>query len=161
MWLLTWQQTLLSPLSLYFRLGDTPYILGNATPGGWGGMVYQSDSRQAARLLDVPSTPALSQLGASPASDPYGEIQPPGCAARTFTGTSFDLSEITLEVVRTAAGLWPVEGGYPETPWQLGICNLRDDQGTRSLPNWRSFEIHQQEQDAIADERNSSLDFRR
>jgi molybdopterin/thiamine biosynthesis adenylyltransferase len=129
-------------LSDFCKLNGTPYILGNATPGGWGGMVYQwvpNRHHICWKCLRQQLYPDWEHL---PAADPTGETQPPGCAARTFTGTSFDLSEITLEVMRTTAGLWPVEGGYPETPWQLAICNLREADGSRLLPRWQSFDIN-------------------
>ena len=78
-----------------------------------------------------------------PAADPAGLLQPPGCAARTFTGTSFDLCEIVNEAARVTCGLF--DGGYPVTEWQLGVCDLRQADGTRIPPSWSAVEISARE----------------
>lgn len=124
------------------RLQNRPFLLANATPGAWGGMVaqFRADRRHSCWLCMRSSLyePPSEDL---PHADPRGELQPPGCAARTFTGTSFDLQEVALEAVRVAVGLVGAEDGYPQTPWQLSILNLRANDRTRILPQWSSKEI--------------------
>jgi hypothetical protein len=111
-----------------------PLVVANATPGAWGGMVYQwRPDRSEACWMCMRSFlyPESDHL---PAADPAGLLQPPGCGSRTFTGTSFDLGEIVNEAMRAVCGL--VGESYPETDWQLGICNLRAEDGRRIPPTW-------------------------
>ena len=114
-------------------------MLANATPGAWGGMVFQvrPDREDACwmcmRAFLYPDSDNL------PVTDPDGLIHPPGCAARTFSGTSFDLAEIVEEAMRAICGILGSE--YPVTEWQLGICDLRSPDGKRIPPHWRGLEI--------------------
>ena len=74
-----------------------------------------------------------------PPADPAGELQPPGCAEPTFTGTAFDIQEVSLEAVRTVVGLLSTD--YPESPWDVAMLRLRADDGTRVPPSWRGEKI--------------------
>lgn len=130
-------------LSTMCREMGKAYLVGSATPGAWGGYVAQFDPDHPAACWvclshDLNGAPPADDL---PASDPQGMLQPAGCAARTFTGTGYDLKEVSLELVRMATGLLTDEDGYPRTPWQLGILNMRSDEGERKLPTWHSREI--------------------
>jgi ubiquitin-protein ligase len=128
-------------LSDLSRLHDKPYVLGNATPGAWGGMVYQWIPNQNHSCWMCLRQQLYGGWTHLPPTDPAGQIQPPGCAARTFTGTSFDLCEISLELMRVVSGIWNVDGGYPPTNWQLGICKLRADDGARLPANWEQHDV--------------------
>jgi hypothetical protein len=128
-------------LSDLSRLHDKPYVLGNATPGAWGGMVYQWIPGQNHSCWMCLRQQLYGGWAHLPPADPAGQIQPPGCAARTFTGTSFDLSEISLELMRVVSGIWDVAGGYPQTNWQLGICKLRAADGTRLPVTWEKHDV--------------------
>jgi hypothetical protein len=127
-------------LSEWAHASRLPYVLANATPGIWGGMV--------ARFL--PDTPcwmcmreALYGSGSVqlPPADPAGDLQPPGCAEPTFNGSGFDAQEVSLEMVRTVAGILGRPGGYPEGDWNLATLELRDDAGRRIPPRWTAREI--------------------
>jgi hypothetical protein len=76
-----------------------------------------------------------------PPADPVGDLQPPGCAEPTFTGSGFDAQEISLEAVRTVAGILGRPGGYPDGGWNLATLELRDEDGGRIPPRWTSLEI--------------------
>lgn len=129
-------------LSDLLRLRGVPYIMANATPGIWGGMVAQFLPQgptcwMCLRHALYGSHPTLSL----PPADPAGEVQPPGCAEATFTGSAFDVEEVSLEAVRMAAGVLRAEDGYPETDWDLSILRLRDDTGHRQPPRWEGMKI--------------------
>lgn len=128
-------------LSEVARVRPVPYLLGNATPGGWGGMVA-SFNRDSPCWLCLRHALYADAAIALPPADPAGELQPPGCADPTFTGSAFDLSEVSLELVRTAVGmLTGSEGGYPEAGWHVAVLHLRDSDGRRLPPQWQAAEI--------------------
>lgn len=122
------------------RAQRRPYLVANATPGAWGGMV-------AAFTEDKPCWLCLrhalydTQTITLPPADPEGELQPPGCADPTFTGSAFDLEEVSLEVVRTAVGLLTNEDGYPAPDWQVATLALRAQDGRRIIPQWTAQEL--------------------
>lgn len=128
-------------LSELARVRGIPYVMANATPGGWGGMVarFTGDGPCWQCLRHGLYADATIPL---PPADPAGELQPPGCADPTFTGSAFDLAEVNLELVRTAAGmLTGSAGGYPAAKWQLAVLHCRDSEGRRVLPHWQALEI--------------------
>jgi molybdopterin/thiamine biosynthesis adenylyltransferase len=121
-----------------------PYIFISATPGMWGGRIVRimpggrtgcfrcySDSVMAA---DIP-------MPISAGNDGY--VEPPGCSAPTFMGTYFDASVIAMGGVRMAVStlLEGVEGGYPPTPWDVAVIDLRDESGNLIPPTWRTFTL--------------------
>ena len=128
-------------LSELARVRGIPYVLANATPGGWGGMVASFTGAGPCWLCLRHALYGDSVLPLPPA-DPAGELQPPGCADPTFTGSAFDLAEVSLELVRTAAGVMTgAAGGYPEPGWQLAILSMRDGEGRRRLPSWQAVDV--------------------
>ncbi len=117
-------------LSDLARDAGIPYVHTWATAGAWGGV--------AARVL--PDRPGCwvclehhytDGTIAPPNEDPAGQIQPAGCADPTFTGSNFDLTTIAHFGVRLAIATLcsNVEGGYPDSPWDVGVVNLRDRHG--------------------------------
>jgi hypothetical protein len=61
-------------------------------------------------------------------------IQPPGCAERTFPGTSFDVRELSLQATRVAVGL--LAGRSKSTSSGVYTLAFEEDDGIR-LPVWR------------------------
>jgi molybdopterin/thiamine biosynthesis adenylyltransferase/ubiquitin-protein ligase len=116
-----------------------PYVVANATPGAWGGMVFQVRPAHDDACWMCMRTSLYPDSDNLPVADPDGLIHPPGCAARTFSGTSFDLAEIIDEAIRVICGI--LGSAYPLTTWQLGVCNLRSKDGGRIPPNWRGLDI--------------------
>jgi molybdopterin/thiamine biosynthesis adenylyltransferase len=125
-------------LSYYCRKFHVPYVVGYATLGVAGGVVarFLPDSNGCFICLqehwkdtNIPE----------PRVDDTGIVVPVGCNAPTFTGGSFDLQEISLEIIRTAVGLIS-EGNYDPGGWQIAILTLKDKGGARVLPHW---EAHQ------------------
>lgn len=128
-------------LSELARVRCVPYVLANATPGGWGGMVASFTGAGPCWLCLRHALYGDSAIPLPPA-DPAGELQPLGCADPTFTGSAFDLAEVSLELVRTAAGLLTgAAGSYPEPGWQLAVLSMRDPDGRRLPPSWQAVEV--------------------
>jgi molybdopterin/thiamine biosynthesis adenylyltransferase len=127
-------------LSELARVRGIPYVLANATPGGWGGMVASFTGAGPCWLCLRHALYTEKSIPLPPA-DPAGELQPPGCADPTFTGSAFDLTEVGLELVRTAAGiLTGAAGGYPLPTWHLAVLHLRDAEGQRVPPSWQAVD---------------------
>jgi ThiF family len=61
-------------------------------------------------------------------------IQPPGCAERTFSGTFFDLQELSLQAMRLVAGFFASE--VPPSSSVVYTLAFRDEDGIR-VPSWR------------------------
>lgn len=128
-------------LSELARVRGIPYVLANATPGAWGGMVASFTGEGPCWLCLRHALYGTAPLPLPPA-DPAGELQPPGCADPTYTGSGFDLTEISLEVVRIVAGLLADDtGGYPRAEWQLAMLHLRTADGQRTPPRWEGMSI--------------------
>lgn len=70
--------------------------------------------------------------------DEAGLVQPPGCAERTFTGTSFDLGELSLQAMRVATAVLAT-GVVPATSTVYTLA-FQEDGGVR-LPSWHKAEL--------------------
>jgi molybdopterin/thiamine biosynthesis adenylyltransferase len=124
------------------RVRNIPLIVANATLGGWGGMVARFTVgrpcwmclRRAFFVTQQLPLPIADETGS-------GELQPPGCGDPTFTGAGYDLSEVSLHVVRTAASMLVGE----EVVEDLALLSLRRPDGSRIPPMWSSHMIPQDE----------------
>lgn len=106
-------------LSEMARVREKTFVIGSATPGGWGGRVSAFPKGSPCWLCYREALYGADPVPAPP-HDPAGELQPPGCADPTFTGSAFDLAEVSLELVRTVCGLLTSEeGGFPHLDGRL------------------------------------------
>lgn len=130
-------------LSDLCRLRELPFVLANATPGVWGGMVVcfapETPCWMCFRAALYGETAENLPLPPADESD-TGQIQPAGCAEPTFSGASFDLQEIALETVRAAASMLGSEGGYDLEDWQYALLSLQQGTG-RTPPHWSTHPI--------------------
>jgi ThiF family/Prokaryotic E2 family B len=125
---------LASELALRERI---PLLSLWATEGGWGGAVAEL----------VPGAPGCwyclqSWLGDGsiqpPPAEPAGSVQPRGCGALTFTGTSFDMLEIVAQAMRSASRLLRASS----TSSTVHVCAMRGADGLElPAPVWRTYAI--------------------
>lgn len=121
-----------------------PYILVAGTPGMWGGRIVRIKQGEGQGCWSCYRHATMEGEIPSPMSDEVnGLVAPEGCSAPTFTGTSFDASEISMGGVRLAVStlMEDISGGYPATPWDVAIVNLRDKNGASVLPQWQSHHL--------------------
>lgn len=132
-------------LSMLSAKMEVPYLRGSATPGAWGGYLafFAQQKNEACWACMTHDLYGEEWSGDIPPADPEGTVQPPGCPSLTFTGTSVDLQEISLEVVRQAMGLLTDE--YPLPKEQLSILRHRDTDGSRVPPQWINRSINRRE----------------
>lgn len=126
-------------MSTWARTQGIDYLCLTATAGAWGGIVARipADSDGCWSCFQV----RLAEHGPPPA-DPAGEVQPPGCAQPTFTGTGFELLPVTMMAARMAvATLCRGDDGYLDVPWDVATLALRDEGGKQVLPDWDGFSL--------------------
>src|SRR3546814_16072427 len=99
-------------LSEFARVRGLPYLIANATPGAWGGIVARIEPASPCWMCFRHALYGDSGAALPPA-DPPGEVQQPGCARPTFTGSSFALTAISLWLVHMAPSLL---AGINESP---------------------------------------------
>lgn len=118
-----------------------PYLSLEATNGAWGGMVAYIglDSSWCQSCLEWFR---FDKTIPDPANSPVAYTQPVGCAQPTFTGASFDLEEVSLQAVRTAATQLSAGDGSPATPgFDVAVLELRNEAGERTLPTWNGYNL--------------------
>lgn len=113
----------------------TPYVAGYATEGAAGGVVARFPADSLACFVCLQSH-WNDEGSPTPPIDADGVVVPIGCNKPTFTGASFDLQEVSLQVTRSAVGLLSGEA-HSSGDWQVAVLGLRDGD-RRSLPSWRS-----------------------
>lgn len=122
----------------------TPLVVASATNGGWGGRIALFlPRRQQGCWSCLELHLADGTIPAAPAAPEEEGVQPVGCAEPTFTGTGFDLAEISLHAVRTAVGLLQkdVDGGYPHLAEPVHVLALRHQKDRPLPPNWTAHAL--------------------
>jgi hypothetical protein len=119
---------------------ELPLLTMWGTEGGWGGAV-------ASVVPGAGGCWHCLQLGIDDGTIPAapfevgGAIQPRGCAALTFTGTSSDLLEVVAHGLRVARRLLL----DPDPGCMVHVCSMRDAEGQElPAPQWNSqaLDIH-------------------
>jgi molybdopterin/thiamine biosynthesis adenylyltransferase len=126
-------------LSWFCSRRQKDLLVVSASNGGWGGRTVRLLPRPGAacwmcveHALDEDNSPL--EMPAAPDD----QVQPPGCADPTFTGTGFDLAEVALQTVRASVGMLQrdTDHGYPETGHDVHVLALRDSTGAAIPPVW-------------------------
>lgn len=124
-------------LSQLCRKKDIPYIMIEGRRGGWGGVI--------ARVLPVQNKGCWMCLQHAlydgtitpPPDDSRGGIQAKGCGDISFTGSSFDMYNISLAGVKLLAQtLNGIEPGY-----DVGIMSMVDENEKPVLPRWEPYDL--------------------
>jgi hypothetical protein len=125
-------------LAYYCRSFRIPYIVGYATRGVAGGLVARFLPDSNGCFVCLKEHWADKQQIPEPREDASGVVIPVGCNSPTFTGGSFDLQEVSLEIVRIAVGLLS-DGNYDPGDWKVSVLALKDERGLRRLPYWEGY----------------------
>ncbi|MBA3353188.1 MAG: ThiF family adenylyltransferase [Blastocatellia bacterium] len=131
-------QHLLSDLATEFGI---PYICASTRQGAWGGEVARIHPARTAGCWNCLQESFADGTIPTPPGDPAGMLQPAGCASPTFTGTSFDIQEVSLFAIRLAMSALTegVADGYPKADWDVGILSLRTTKEELAAPRWDTF----------------------
>jgi len=78
-----------------------------------------------------------------PVQEETPDIQPKGCFHPTFTGTGFDMDEVSIAATRLVASTLCHEtrNAYPKLDWNVGIVNLWDHEGNPTPPTWKTYPL--------------------
>jgi len=119
-----------------------PYVSVMAEHGAWGGSVYAVEPGGGPCWACIQESLKNRTLPRPP-SDPKGAVQPAGCAAPTFTGSSFELLPLVAEAIRTAVSILTSKevGGYPPMSRTVAIGSWRDSDGRLTVPTWREYRL--------------------
>ena len=117
-----------------------PQVYVTATEGGWGGIVARVVPGQTGcwyclqqRLDDHSIVP--------PPFAETGTVQPRGCSAPTWTGTSFDALPLIAQAARTAT-FTLLGGRAAEMPKDVFVCAQRAEAPTElDAPEWTSHPL--------------------
>lgn len=120
------------------REGGKPLVIGYATEGVAGGIVARFRPGDSACWVCLNEHWGDRDIELPPAN-PTATVLPIGCNAPTFTGGSFDLQEVSLEVVRSSIGLL-APAVFDPGDWDWSALRLVDGE-RRCLPAWSSGQL--------------------
>ena len=120
-----------------------PYLWATGTPGSWGGTVGRVIPGKTQGCWKCYQRKLTDQSIKTPNQEISPSIQPVGCFHPTFTGTGFDMDQVSLSAVRLAVSTLCVdkEGGYPDFNWDVGIVDLWNEQGMPIAPEWHTYKL--------------------
>ena len=122
---------------------NIPYILAEGRRGGWGGLV----ARFLPNITEGCWTCLQNKLYNDsennsikrPPDDNSGNIQQAGCGDISFTGTHFDLINVSLAVVKIVANIFSEEDNFS---WDVGILStVKDEDNKDILPQWETYPL--------------------
>lgn len=123
-----------SMIDLHRRELGKPCIVGYGTEGAAGGVVFrlQGEANGCTMCLreywDDPDWP-------KPSAEERSDVTPVGCNAPTFTGASFDLQEVSMEMARAVVGVLAPDL-YRRADFGVAVLKLIDNEGRRTPPQW-------------------------
>lgn len=122
---------------------EIPYICIAGTNNGLGGYVLRVVPGKTEGCWMCFRFFQEEDKAFQPPADTSNFIQPIGCADPTFTGSSFDLMNVSLTGVKLAVSTLcsGVENAYPESDWDIGILSLRDEKGKSIAPSWKTLPL--------------------
>lgn len=130
-----------------------PLLEASATNGAWGGRVVRIMQATPGcyacllhHLTDEDRAEDEGERKYSALAAPLGDVQPVGCAEPTFTGSGFDIAEVSVFASRLAVStlLSGREDTYPAFSGDVFVLALRDEKGDAIPPYWvaRALERH-------------------
>ncbi|MCW9023077.1 MAG: ThiF family adenylyltransferase [Gammaproteobacteria bacterium] len=120
-----------------------PYVWATGTQGAWGGIVGRvipeitkgNWTSFSYKYAEGEILPPPEEVGSN--------IQPVGCFSPTFTGTGFDMDQVSLMATRiSVALLCDSKDGYPGFDWDVGVLHLWDENtGLPIAPKWDVYKL--------------------
>lgn len=115
-----------------------PYIWATGTPGSWGGIVGRAVPGRTDGCWKCFRHHYHDKRYREPAFDSGPMVQPVGCFSPTFTGSGFDMDQVSLMATRLAVSTLcrDTEQGYPDFEGDVAIGDFWRD-GKPIAPDWR------------------------
>ena len=131
-----------SLLSRLCRERGIPFLSAFATHGAWGGAVMREVAGRTEGCWYCFQADLDHRIAPPPADLSRGP-QPRGCQEPTFTGASFDLSQVSMQAARLAVATlcsgYP--GSYPDLPHDVLVLANTESDGTPCLPSWTGYAL--------------------
>lgn len=120
---------------------NIPYIWATGTPGSRGGVVGRVLPDKTKGCWKCFQHHMDDGTIITPVKEERPEIQPKGCFHPTFTGTGFDMDNVSLAATRLAVST--LCGGeidaYPELDWDVAVLNMWNGNQSPILPEWTPY----------------------
>lgn len=122
-----------------------PLVWGTGTAGGYGGVVGQTSGDWRQPCWGCYQRHIADQAIHLPPAEKGAEesVQTIGCFHPTFTGSGFDMDEVSLMTTRVAMGILcrGHEGAYPEYDNPIHVLSLRGVDGHLIPPKWEPYSL--------------------
>lgn len=130
-------------LSQEAKLREIPYIQIEASEGAVGGQIIRVNPGKAQGCWMCLQHAQYNGQIPIPPNDSSGKVQAVGCGDLSFTGTSFDLQNISTAGVRLAISTLceGAETGYPQLDWDVSVLSLVDATGKAISPLWQDYSL--------------------
>jgi molybdopterin/thiamine biosynthesis adenylyltransferase len=123
-----------SVISDFARSSQTAQIYLSATNGARGGQITYINPNAGGCWMCWRYAQS-DNADIIPDGEPSDLVQPRGCAAPTFTGTSFDLLPISAQAARVASAVTAPGSSKSSTLW---LCSI---EGDASAPLWTEHDV--------------------
>jgi len=130
-------------LSDYSKQSGVAYLWATGTPGSRGGVVGRVIPGITQGCWKCFQHHQTTGNFITPVQDDAPDIQPKGCFHPTFTGTGFDMDEVSIAASRLAISTLcqGEENAYPALSWDVGVVNLWNKDGEAIAPEWQTYPL--------------------
>lgn len=122
---------------------NIPYILAEGRRGGWGGLVARILPGQTRGCWTCLQNKLYNETEEEPITKPpddqNGDMQQAGCGDITFTGTHFDLVNVSYAVVKILANMFSDDDTFD---WDIAVLKtVNNDENIAILPEWKTHPL--------------------
>jgi hypothetical protein len=131
-------------LSYLCNIKQVDYVWATATNGAWGGIVGKSLGKSGHNIWHKFMTKYGDGEIPVPSVESSNLVQTVGCFHPTFTGTGFDLDQISLMASRVVVSVLQsgTEESYPEFDWDVAMVNLWDIKHSKPIAaEWNIYKL--------------------
>ncbi len=117
------------------------YIEIEGRRGAWGGLIMRVLPNRKKGCWMCLQYSLFDGTIPSPKEDIRGTVQPKGCGDLTFTGSSFDLQNLSLAGVRMAISALNKKTNNIHGDWDIAVLSLMDNENKPIAPKWETFSL--------------------
>lgn len=123
---------------------SVPYLWATGTQGSQGGVVGRVVPKKTEGCWTCYQHLIQDGTIISPAKEDIPNIQPKGCFHPTFTGTGFDMDNVSLVASRLAVSTLcrGEENAYPDVDWDVAVLDLWSKDGKPIAPHWTEYPLN-------------------
>jgi molybdopterin/thiamine biosynthesis adenylyltransferase len=127
-------------ISFLCKTRNIPYVEIEGRRGAWGGLVMRVlPETNKGCWMCLQYSLYVDKVIPLPKEDDHGTIQPKGCGDPTFTGSSFDLQNISLAGVRMAISSLSEDTNNGD--WDVAVLSIVDNKEQPIAPQWNTSSL--------------------